>query len=104
MNGTRLPSTNQITQTQMEGNTQYNSLQATLQQRLHHGLSFLFNYTWSHATDDLPVNTGVTSAGAGNSYVLPVYSRTTSVSTTAPRTSTTATNLPLLRLVDSHAE
>jgi hypothetical protein len=64
---------NQITQTEMEGNTQYHSLQATLEQRLRKGLSLLVNYTWSHATDDLPVNTGVTSAGAGNSYVLPLY-------------------------------
>ena len=65
--------TSQISETEMEGNTHYNSLQATLEQRVHHGLSFLLNYTWSHATDDLPYNTGVTSAGAGNSYVLPVY-------------------------------
>jgi hypothetical protein len=65
--------TNQITETEMEGNTHYNSLQGSLQQRLNHGLSFFLNYTWSHATDDLPVNTGVTSAGAGNSYVLPLY-------------------------------
>jgi hypothetical protein len=64
---------NQITETEMEGNTHYNSLQATLEQRLQHGVSLLFNYTWSHATDDLPVNTGVTSAGAGNSYAIPVY-------------------------------
>jgi hypothetical protein len=64
---------NQITQTEMEGNTQYHSMQATLEQRLRKGLSVLVNYTWSHATDDLPVNTGVTSAGAGNSYVLPLY-------------------------------
>jgi len=64
---------NQISQTQMEGNTQYHSLQATLEQRVRGGVSLLFNYTWSHATDDLPVNTGVTSAGPGNSYVLPVY-------------------------------
>ncbi len=73
VNGTATKYAGQITQTQMEGNTHYNSLQATLQQRLRHGLSFIVNYTWSHATDDLPVNTGVTSAGAGNSYVLPLY-------------------------------
>jgi hypothetical protein len=65
--------TSQISETEMEGNTHYNSLQATLEQRVNHGLSFLLNYTLSHATDDLPYNTGVTSAGAGNSYVLPVY-------------------------------
>ncbi len=64
---------NQITETEMEGNTHYNSLQATVEQRMRNGLSLLFNYTWSHATDDLPYNTGVTSAGAGNSYVLPLY-------------------------------
>jgi carboxypeptidase family protein len=64
---------NQIAETEMEGNTHYNSLQGSLQQRLNHGLSFFLNYTWSHATDDLPVNTGVTSAGAGNSYVIPLY-------------------------------
>jgi hypothetical protein len=64
---------NQITQTDMGGNTHYHSLQATLEQRVRGGVSVLFNYTWSHATDDLPVNTGVTSAGAGNSYAIPVY-------------------------------
>jgi hypothetical protein len=64
---------NQITQTDMGGNTHYNSLQATLEQRVRHGLSVLLNYTWSHATDDLPYNTGVTSAGAGNSYAIPIY-------------------------------
>jgi Carboxypeptidase regulatory-like domain len=64
---------NQISETEMEGNTQYHSLQATLEQRLRNGLSLLFNYTWSHATDDLPYNTGVTSAGPGNSYAIPVY-------------------------------
>jgi hypothetical protein len=66
-------STNQITQTEMNGNTHYHSLQATLEQRVRHGVSLTVNYTWSHATDDLPYNTGVTSAGAGNSYVLPLY-------------------------------
>jgi len=64
---------NQITETEMGGSTHYNSLQGTLEQRLHHGVSLLLNYTWSHATDDLPYNTGVTSAGSGNSYVVPVY-------------------------------
>jgi len=66
-------STNQIAQTSMEGSTHYHSLQGTLEQRVRNGLSVLFNYTWSHATDDLPYNTGVTSAGAGNSYAIPLY-------------------------------
>ena len=34
MNSTAAKSADQITQTQMEGNTHYHSLQATLQQRL----------------------------------------------------------------------
>lgn len=67
------PYTGQITQTSMIGNTNYNSLQATLEQRARWGLTLLFNYTWSKALDGLPLNNGVTSAGAGNSYVLPVY-------------------------------
>jgi Carboxypeptidase regulatory-like domain len=66
-------STNQITQTVMGGNTNYNSLQGTLEQRVRDGFSVLLNYTWAHAIDSLPYNNGVTSAGAGNSYVLPVY-------------------------------
>ena len=65
--------TNQITQTVVGGNTHYNSLQASLEQRMRHGLSLLLNYTWSHGTDDLPYNDGVTSAGPGNSYAIPVY-------------------------------
>jgi Carboxypeptidase regulatory-like domain/TonB dependent receptor len=31
----------------------YNSLQATIQERLSHGLSFNFSYVWSHFLDDL---------------------------------------------------
>jgi hypothetical protein len=66
-------SNNQIAETVMEGSTHYHSLQGTLEQRVRGGLSVLLTYTWSHATDNLPYNTGVTSAGAGNSYVLPLY-------------------------------
>jgi len=31
----------------------YNSLQATIEQRMSHGLNYSFNYTWSHFLDDL---------------------------------------------------
>ncbi len=31
----------------------FNSLQATIEQRLSHGLNFNFNYVWSHFLDDL---------------------------------------------------
>ena len=41
------------------GNFSYNSLQVTLQQRLSHGLTFNFNYTWSrNVGDDGPFRTG----------------------------------------------
>ncbi len=41
------------------GNFSYNSLQVTLQQRLAHGLTFNFNYTWSrNVGDDGPYRNG----------------------------------------------
>jgi len=41
------------------GNFSYNSLQVTLQQRLAHGLTFNFNYTWArNVGDDGPYRTG----------------------------------------------
>jgi hypothetical protein len=57
----------------MGGNSTYHSLQATLQTRLTYGLSLLFNYTWSKSLDTVPNGAAVTSAGAGQSYSLPVY-------------------------------
>jgi len=35
------------------GNSTYNALQISLNQRLSHGLTFMFNYTWSKELDDL---------------------------------------------------
>jgi hypothetical protein len=41
------------------GNFSYNSLQVTVQQRLAHGLTFNFNYTWArNVGDDGPFRTG----------------------------------------------
>jgi hypothetical protein len=41
------------------GNFSYNSLQVTVQQRLAHGLTFNFNYTWArNVGDDGPYRTG----------------------------------------------
>jgi len=37
---------------QYAGVSTYNSLQAKMEKRLSHGLSFLATYTWSHAMDD----------------------------------------------------
>ncbi|GAA3765985.1 outer membrane beta-barrel protein [Terriglobus aquaticus] len=43
-----------------EGASNYNSLQAKLDQRLRSGLSFLASYTYSHALDDAPTPLGST--------------------------------------------
>ncbi len=65
--------TQSITEANYGANTNYNSLQATFEQRLHQGLTVLGNYTWSKALDDLPYNASVTAIGGGNSYVMPTY-------------------------------
>ncbi|PYP83995.1 MAG: hypothetical protein DMF61_21390 [Blastocatellia bacterium AA13] len=41
-----------ITEIESRASSSYNSLQATFQQRLDHGLSFLSSYTWSKSIDD----------------------------------------------------
>ena len=62
-----------ISLTDMGGNSSYQSLQATLQERLAHGLNFTLNYTWSKSIDNVPTGAATTSAGGGQSFVLPVY-------------------------------
>ena len=62
-----------ISESDMGGNTSYNSLQGTLTKRMSFGLSATINYTWSKSLDDIPYNTAVTSAGAGQAFVLPIY-------------------------------
>ncbi len=60
----------------MSGSASFNSLQATLDKRMGHGLSLLFNYTWSKSYDDLPQATRVSNTedlNAGESYVYPLY-------------------------------
>ena len=60
----------------MIGNAHYNSLQATLQKRMSHGLQFLANYTWSKSYDDMPQATrdsNTEDLNAGESYVYPLY-------------------------------
>jgi hypothetical protein len=69
----RYPGYTSIVETNMGGNGSYHSLQATLQQRLSHGLSFLFNYTFSKGLDNLPFASNNSFAQPGQSYVLPVY-------------------------------
>ncbi|SEG70518.1 Carboxypeptidase regulatory-like domain-containing protein [Bryocella elongata] len=62
-----------ISETNMGGNTLFNALQGTLTQRIAHGLSATLSYTWSKSLDDIPYNTAVTSAGAGQAFILPIY-------------------------------
>jgi hypothetical protein len=39
-------------QQQTDGNSQYNSLQASLNKRISHGLTFLLSYTYAHSRDN----------------------------------------------------
>jgi hypothetical protein len=60
----------------MSGSSHFNSLQATLEKRMSHGLSLLANYTWSKSYDDLPQATRVSNTedlNVGESYVYPLY-------------------------------
>jgi hypothetical protein len=60
----------------MIGNAHFNSLQATLQKRMSHGLELMVNYTWSKSYDDMPQATRVSNTedlNAGESYVYPLY-------------------------------
>ena len=61
-----------ITAANTGGNTSYNSMQLSVEQRERYGLTMLFNYTWSKALDNLPFNQAATSIGANNSFVYPI--------------------------------
>jgi hypothetical protein len=61
-----------ISETNMGGNTLFNAMQATLTKHLSRGLSATLGYTWSKSLDDIPYNTAVTSAGAGQAFALPI--------------------------------
>ena len=67
-----LPASNFITAANTGGNTNYNSLQVSAEQRVRYGLTMLFNYTWSKALDNMPYNQAATSIGGGNSFVYPI--------------------------------
>jgi Carboxypeptidase regulatory-like domain len=56
----------------MGGNGSYNSLQATLQKRSSRGFSFLVNYTFSKALDNLPYGTHADIGNVNVSYVYPI--------------------------------
>ena len=61
-----------ITAANTGGNTNYNSLQLSAEQRSRYGLTLLFNYTWSKALNDMPWNQAATSIGNNNSFVYPI--------------------------------
>jgi hypothetical protein len=66
----------QIVEADMSASTSFHSLQATLELRRTHGISLLFNYTYSHALDNLPYALGTSNTedlNAGESYVYPLY-------------------------------
>jgi hypothetical protein len=66
----------QIVEAAMNGNANFNSLQATLDKKMSHGLSVLANFTWSKSFDDMPQATRVSNTedlNAGESYVYPLY-------------------------------
>jgi hypothetical protein len=66
----------QIVEAYMSGNSNFNSLQATLDKRMGHGISILGNVTWSKSYDDMPQATRVGNTedlNAGSSYVYPLY-------------------------------
>ncbi len=65
--------TQSLTYAEYSGNTSYNSLQLSFEQRLKHGMTVLANYTWSKALDNMPYGASVTAIGSGASYVLPTY-------------------------------
>lgn len=62
-----------ITAANTGGNTSYNSLQLSAEQRVRYGLNLLFNYTWSKTLTNMPWNQAATSIGNNNSFVYPIY-------------------------------
>ncbi len=61
-----------ITAANTGGNTNFNSLQVSAEQRVRYGLTLLLNYTWSKALNDMPWNQAATSIGNNNSFVYPI--------------------------------
>ena len=55
------------------GNSNYNSLQFSLTDRMSRTLTAFFNYTWSKSIDNNAFGSSVTAVVPGSSYVLPIY-------------------------------
>src|SRR5262249_25895484 len=54
-------------------NSRYNSLQVSVQKRLSHGFTILWNSTFANATTNMALRTDAPSLGANGSLVLPWY-------------------------------
>ena len=64
---------NAIAMVDSGGNSNYHSLQASLQARVRNNLTAFVNYTWSKSIDNNAFGSSVTAVVPGSSYVLPVY-------------------------------
>ena len=62
-----------VSEANMGANTEYNSLQGTLQTRLSKSIDLLANYTFSKTYDNLPFGSAVTGPSAGTAYAIPIY-------------------------------
>ena len=60
------PEFGSIGQATQDINSNYNSLQATLNKNFSHGFTILANYTFSHSIDDLPFGQSITTVGLAN--------------------------------------
>ena len=67
------PEYGSIAQSAHDINSNYNSLQVTLQKRFSKGFTILANYTWSKSIDDLPFGQGVSTVVSSNSSPIPWY-------------------------------
>jgi hypothetical protein len=66
----------QMVEASMSGAAHFHSMQVSLEKKMSHGFSMLFNYTWSKSLDDMPQATRVSNTedlNAGESYVYPLY-------------------------------
>jgi hypothetical protein len=71
-NGTRLnPNFSQVLVVNSNGSASYDSLQATLNKRFSHGLTFSANYTFAHTIDEAPFSTTAFTGSVSNPRCIP---------------------------------
>jgi hypothetical protein len=62
-----------ITEADQSGNSNYNSLQVSLEKRFSRNISFSTNYTWAKSLDNVAQNYNATGPADGGSFTLPWY-------------------------------